>query len=151
LKIVFRKITSFRAACTARENTVDQASFVEVVMENGLMESKKAQDWLNLVLAAALFVSPWVLGFASETIPAWNAWIVGVLLAALAVAALSAFAEWEEWSSLVLGVWLIVSPWLLQFAANMNAMWTHVVLGALVAAVSAWALWDNRQNPHAHA
>lgn len=41
-------------------------------MENGLMESKKAQDWLNLVLAVALFVSPWVLGFASETIPAWN-------------------------------------------------------------------------------
>nr|WP_210281052.1 SPW repeat protein [Rhizobium sp. BK399] len=23
--------------------------------------------------------------------------------------------------------WLTVSPWMLQFAANMNAMWTHVV------------------------
>ena len=119
-------------------------------MENGLMESKKAQDWLNLVLAVALFVSPWVLGFASETIPAWNAWIVGILLAALAVAALSAFAEWEEWSSLVLGVWLIVSPWLLGFMANANAMGTHVVLGVLVVLASAWAVWDFR-HPHAHA
>ncbi|MET4689461.1 SPW repeat domain-containing protein [Sinorhizobium fredii] len=46
--------------------------------------------------------------------------------------------------------WLMVSPWLLQFAANMNAMWTYVVLGVLVTTVSAWALWDYRRNPHAH-
>lgn len=37
-----------------------------------------------------------------------------------------------------------------SFAANMNAMWTHVVLGVLVTAVSAWALWDYRRYPHAH-
>ncbi|AUX78576.1 SPW repeat protein [Sinorhizobium fredii] len=119
-------------------------------MANGLMEGKKAQDWLNLVLGVALFVSPWVIGFAPETMPAWNAWIVGIVLGALAIAAFAAFAEWEEWANLVLGIWLIVSPWLLQFATNINAMWTHVVLGVLVAAVSAWALWDYRQNPHAH-
>ena len=51
----------------------------------------------------------------------------------------------------VLGLWLIVSPWLLRFAANMNATWTHVVMGVLVAAVSAWAIWGHRQTPHAHA
>lgn len=56
-----------------------------------------------------------------------------------------------EWASLALGVWLAVSPWVLQVAANVSAMWTHVVLGLLVAAVSAWALWDNQENPHAHA
>lgn len=120
-------------------------------MANGLIEGKKPQDWVNLVLAVCLFVSPWALGFAVETVPAWNAWIVGVVLAALAVATLAAFAEWEEWANLVLGLWLIISPWLLEFAPNVNAMWTHVVLGALVAAASAWAVWDHRQNPHAHA
>lgn len=150
LKNNSRKITSFCVACAARENTVDQASFVEVVMANGLMEGKKPQDWLNLVFAIALFVSPWVIGFAIEMAPAWNAWIVGIVLGVLAIAALTAFAQWEEWANLALGVWLIISPWVLQFAANMNAMWTHVVLGALVTAVSAWALWDYRQNPHAH-
>jgi hypothetical protein len=31
-----------------------------------LMEGKKPQDWMNLVLAVALFVSPWVMGFAGE-------------------------------------------------------------------------------------
>jgi len=36
-----------------------------------------------------------------------------------------------------------------NFASHVDAMWTHVVLGLLVAAISAWALWDERQNPHA--
>lgn len=120
-------------------------------MANELMEGRKTQDWINLVLAVCLFVSPWVVGFAAETLPAWNAWIVGVVLGVLAIATLSAFAEWEEWANLVLGLWLIVSPWLLGFAANVNVMWTHVIVGVLVAAVSAWAVWDYRQNPHAHA
>ncbi|TIU05875.1 MAG: hypothetical protein E5W39_09735, partial [Mesorhizobium sp.] len=39
-------------------------------MANNLMEGKKAQDWINLILAACLFISPWVIGFAAETAPA---------------------------------------------------------------------------------
>lgn len=92
---------------------------------------------------------PWVIGFASEAAPTWNAWIAGIVLGALAVATLSAFAEWEEWANLVIGLWLIVSPWLLGFMANINAMWTHVILGVLVAAISAWAVWDYRHHSHA--
>lgn len=119
-------------------------------MANTLMEGKKSQDWLNLVLAICLFISPWIIGFAAETAPAWNAWIVGVVLGVMAVATLAAFAEWEEWVSVVLGLWLIVSPWLLGFMANWHAMATHVILGVLVVAVSGWAVWDFR-HPHAHA
>ncbi|WP_157018112.1 SPW repeat protein [Mesorhizobium xinjiangense] len=118
-------------------------------MANAPMEGTKAQDWINLVLAIALFISPWVVGFAAA--PAWNAWIVGIVLGALAVATLSVFAEWEEWVNLVLGVWLIVSPWILGFAEVTGAMWTHLLVGVLVAGMSAWAVWDYRHNPHAHA
>ena len=120
-------------------------------MPNALLEGKTAQDWVNLVLAVCLFISPWAIGFVGDPAPARNAWIVGVVLAALAIATLSAFAEWEEWVNLVLGLWLIVSPWLLGFIANVNAMWTHVIIGVLVAAVSAWAVWGHRHTPHAHA
>ena len=120
-------------------------------MTNSVMEGKKAQDWINLVLAVVLFVSPWIMGFAAETAPAWNAWIAAIVLGVLAVATLAVFAQWEEWANLVVGLWLIVSPLLLGFAANANAMWTHVVLGALVVVVSAWAVWDERQHPHPRA
>ena len=40
-----------------------------------LMEGKKPQDGMNLALAVALFVSPWVMGFAGEFMAAWNAWV----------------------------------------------------------------------------
>ena len=119
-------------------------------MAISLMDGRKRQDWANLVLAVCLFVSPWVMRFAAEATPSWNAWIVAVMLAAMATAALSVFSEWEEWANLVLGLWLIASPWLLGFTANANAMWTVVVLGLLVAAVSLWAVWDVH-HPHAHA
>lgn len=116
-----------------------------------MLEDRKPQDWINLVLAVCLFISPWVIGFMAVTMAAWNAWIVAVILGVLAIAALSAFAEWEEWLNLIAGLWLIASPWLLGFAAEVNAMWTHVIIGILVAVMSAWAVWGHRNIPHAHA
>lgn len=119
-------------------------------MAGTLMEKRKVQDWANVILAVCVFISPWVIGFIADAVPSWNAWIVGVVIGAMAVATISAFAEWEEWANLVLGLWLVASPWALGFAANVNAMWTSVILGLLVAAVSIWAVWD-LHHPHAHA
>lgn len=120
-------------------------------MANAALERNKGQDWANLVLAVVLFISPWVVGFAPVVAAAWNAWVVGVVIAALAIAALTAFAVWEEWISLLLGLWLIVSPWVLGFSPDKGAMWTHVILGVVAAAISAWSLWDYRQGTQAHA
>ena len=50
-------------------------------------------------------------------------------------------------ANLLLGLWLVVSPWLLEFAANVNAMWTHVVLGVLVAAASALGCLGRSADP----
>lgn len=113
--------------------------------------SKRPQDWFNIILAGLLFISPWIMGFVADTMPTRNAWITGVVLALVAVAALTAFAEWEEWMNLALGLWMVVSPWMLGFTGNFNAFWTHVALGLLTAAVSAWAVWDYRHEPHATA
>jgi hypothetical protein len=103
------------------------------------------QDWINLVLAVLLFVSPWVLGFAGETGAAWNAWICGIVVAALAVLALVKVAEWEEWIAAALGVWLVISPWVLGFAAMAAALWTHIVLGVVIAVLALWRGWNVHQ------
>lgn len=103
-----------------------------------------AQDWLNLALAVILFVSPWVLGFAGETVAAWTAWGVGVVIAILAAAAIIQFAEWEEWASLALGLLLAAAPWVLGYTNIVAAQWASVLLGLLVAAVAAWEVWVHR-------
>ncbi len=73
-------------------------------MMTAKMKAGRTQDWLNLILAALLFFSPWFMGYADDVMPTRNAWIVGVVLALIAVAAISAFAEWEEWLTLALGL-----------------------------------------------
>ena len=120
--------------------------------------SDRWRDWAMLVLAVWLFLSPWIFGFAAAapggeavaagfTTAAWNAWILGVVIAVLALWAAFQFAEWHDWANGVLGIWLVVSPWILGFAALTAALWNHVVVGLLIVALAAWELWDVRHQP----
>lgn len=99
------------------------------------------QDWGNLVLGLWLFVSPWVLGYAGLRSAAWNSWIMGVVVAAVSVSALILFAPWQEWVNVIMGVWLLVAPWVMGFAGSENAaaLWNHVAGGLLIGGL---ALWD---------
>jgi hypothetical protein len=97
-------------------------------------------DVANLILGALLFFSPWLMTLAPGA-ESWNAWIAGIVITALSIAALSAFAEWEEWLNLIVGLWVVVSPWVLSFSANVTAMWTHIVIGAVVAILAGVEIW----------
>ena len=107
--------------------------------------NEKLCDVANLILGAILFLSPWIFGFdagrASE-----NANIAGIVIAVLAIAALAAFAVWEEWLNLIVGLWTLVSPWILGFQGT-TAMTVHVVIGAAVAILAAIELWITSHNP----
>jgi len=73
---------------------------------------------------------------------------VGIFIAVLSVAALAAFAIWEEWLNLVVGLWLIASPWLLGFQDS-NAMAVDVSIGAVVAILAALEVWlTHDTQPH---
>lgn len=115
------------------------------------------QDWANVVLAILLFISPWVFQFAGapaagetggavgSSAAAWNAWLCALVVAGLAVAALLRFFEWEEWLNGLIGLWIMVSPWILGFSAMAAAMWSAVVLGALIAIASFWKAVEAHQ------
>jgi len=121
--------------------------------------SDRWRDWVMLALAAWLFLSPWILGFtvgvanqgeavaAGFSAAAWNAWVLGIVIAALALWAAFQFAEWHDWANGILGVWLIVSPWILGFAAMTAAVWNHVIVGLLIAALALWEVWEVRHQP----
>jgi hypothetical protein len=102
-------------------------------------------DVANLILGAILFVSPWIFAFASGA-QSQNAWVSGIVIVVLAIAALAAFAVWEEWLNLIVGLWVLVSPWVLGFQGT-TAMTVHVVIGILVAVLAAIELWILYQQP----
>jgi SPW repeat-containing protein len=107
----------------------------------------KLCDVANLILGAILFLSPWMFGFASGP-QTQNAVITGIVIAVLSIAALAAFAFWEEWVNLLLGLWTLISPWVLGFQ-NSSAMPVYVVIGILVAALAALELWMMSQQQRA--
>ena len=104
-------------------------------------------DVVNLILAAFLFLTPWIFGFVSDHAAAPNAWVSGIIIGVVAIAALTKFAEWEEWINLALGLWVLVSPWVLSFAAQTTARWVHVVIGLIVAVLAGLKLWFMHQTP----
>jgi hypothetical protein len=38
-----------------------------------------------------------------------------------------------------LGLWLIATPWVFQFAMNMAPVWNNVILGIIVAVLGTWS------------
>ncbi len=101
------------------------------------------QDWVTLVLGVWLFFSPWILGFYSEMPAAsWNFFVIGVAFVVFAGYALNQRSLWEEWVNLVLGIWMIISPWVLLYSGNSTARDNAIIVGLIVAVVSIWTLAD---------
>ena len=112
-------------------------------MEN--WTNAKLCDVANLILGAILLFSPWIFGFDAGKVTQ-NAAITGIVIAVLAIAALAAYAVWEEWLNLIVGLWALVSPWVLGFQGT-TAMKVHVTIGILVAVLAAIELWIMSQHP----
>lgn len=101
-------------------------------MERLLKRTESIADIVNLLAGILLFIAPWGLSYMADASAAWTAWGSGVAVVVMAVAALASFAEWEEWIEGAVGLWVILSPWLLHFTADTMAMWSHVALGGVV-------------------
>jgi hypothetical protein len=96
-------------------------------------------DVYNLALGAFLFLAPWLFAFAYEPARV-DSWVTGILVVAVSLAALVAFAEWEVWASLVLGLWMAASPWVLGFP-HAAAMKISIGIGLVIAYLAVTELW----------
>lgn len=105
------------------------------------MKRQRWQDWVMLALGAWLFVSPWLLGYSSFSArEAWDAYIMGALVFVFAWAALSQPAMWPEWVNLALGIWVIISPYVLGFSHLPKATDNSLAVGILIALDALWAM-----------
>jgi hypothetical protein len=104
-----------------------------------------ALDCYTAAFGLFLFVSPWLFAYASERVRI-EIWALGAAVAAISIAAIVAFSDWEEWLNLLLGVWLIASPWVLGFV-HTRAMHVSILIGAMVAFLAALELWLANYEP----
>ncbi len=107
------------------------------------------EDWVDMVLGAWLAISPWILGFTDNDAATRNALIIGIAVAVLSGSTFLIYHVIEEWIDVVLGAWLIISPWVLSASGNARAVADFVVVGALVAGLSGYEIWASRHgHPH---
>lgn len=98
------------------------------------MDRRRWQDPSAFIIGVWLIASPWALGsFSPDSVPlgidAWNVLICGIAVAILSAAALASYRLWEEWVNLLIGIWLIVSPWILHAAERPLFVWNAVICG----------------------
>ncbi len=96
-------------------------------------------DAYQLGCAAFLFASPWLFAFGSAR-SSTDDIVSALLVAASSIAALVIFREWEEWINLILGLWILASPWVLNFPAP-TATHVNIGVGIVVTYMAALELW----------
>ncbi len=113
----------------------------------------KALNWIIALAGLLAIIAPFVLGFSTMTATLWSNIVVGVLLIIFGVwAAVSDNFSADrtlDWINAVLGLWLLISPFVLGSSVIMAALWSDVILGivALVLGVVA-ALREQRMLVH---
>ncbi len=49
-----------------------------------------------------------------------------------------------KWIVFLLGLWVLVSPWILGFSTYTLAMWSNVVAGVLIIITALWKIFGNK-------
>lgn len=109
-----------------------------------MRKMKHWQDPLNALVGAWLVLSPWVMGFQDQMAPTASSVIVGLALIAASLGAVFMPRAWEEWSQAGLGLWMVVSPWVLGFSSQMGIMRVAVASGIVVLALALWVLLTDK-------
>ncbi|TWI17291.1 SPW repeat protein [Mesorhizobium tianshanense] len=109
------------------------------------MNEQRWQDWVTMLVGVYVFLSPWIIPYffpGSTVMPVigWSHYIVGFAIAVMGMAALASFQLWQEWLILILGLWLIISPWVFGFTDTTPFHWNSVSTGIIVVIFSATAL-----------
>ncbi|MEK7554749.1 MAG: SPW repeat protein [Patescibacteria group bacterium] len=49
--------------------------------------------------------------------------------------------RWIHRIEIVVGVWLVISPWVLGYASSSAGLWNSVVFGAVVGVAGLWGMF----------
>ena len=101
------------------------------------------EDWVSMLLGVLIGFSPWFADQQGNPAINWNAVLVGVLVLAFALLESISLQRWEEAGEMVLGLWLIASPFTFGYAEAGTLRYWHCMLGAMVVVLAIVELWQD--------
>ena len=87
------------------------------------------------ILGIWLFLSPFVFDLYTSgvmTTVVWHSFFMGVVLIAVSIVAVYHQHLWEEVIYLMIGFWLVASPFVLGFTGEKIAMMNHILIGVFI-------------------
>ncbi len=102
---------------------------------------------LNILFSIWLIISPFVLAYAGlSTLAMWDAIIVGVIVLILSAIRRSnpMNLSWLSWINTLLGLWLLVSPFILGTARFAIAMQSDILIGIAFIVFGVWSALSTR-------
>lgn len=110
----------------------------------------KALCWMNFTLGVWLVIAPFVLLYRGIQAALWDDIVVGLLIAAYSF---SRALEIEKlivgnWIVGALGLWVLISPFVLHFSGATIPMRNNVIVGAAVTIVTIWLAANPRRHHH---
>ncbi len=101
------------------------------------------EDWAGLTLGLLVLFSPWVTEQTSHSSAVANASLTGIVLVLLAGLEIMRLYRWHEVMTLVVGAWLLVSPFMLGYVTVTPLATLHFVLGAIIAVLALLEIWQD--------
>ncbi len=121
------------------------------------MKTAKTLSWIIALAGLWEIVAPFVFGMTATTAFLWDAIIVGLALAVFGVWAALANEEntvkYLNWINAVLGLWLVIAPFVLSYSSAATAMWNDIIIGLVALVLGAWAalaVGSQGQQPMGH-
>lgn len=113
----------------------------EAAAENSVVQ---LADGLTFMAGLYLAMSPWIVGFTDMGTLVGNNLIAGAALAMLAFGFASAYGRTHglTWVAPLIGVWTIISPWVVSGdVSTTSTIWSNVVVGAVTVVLGLCAMY----------
>lgn len=106
------------------------------------------EDWCGMLLGALIAASPW-FPINDEAVTAGHQMVVvntvaiGLVVFGLSQLEYVALQRWQEVTTIVVGLWLIASPYALGYSGEGFLRIYHTSLGAVVVLLGVLQLWQD--------
>ncbi len=110
-------------------------------MDSTQTSNVRTASTVGILAGLWLIISPFILGNSGVSTVMWNEIIFGVIVAVLAgIQMASTETRWPSWINFVVGLWLILAPFVLNSYTGLGAARSNdVVLGIIVGLTGLWA------------
>lgn len=107
------------------------------------------EDWCGMLLGALIVASPWfpvqedMVTTAGHQAVVLNTVAIGLVVFGLSQLEYVALQRWQEVTTIVVGLWLIASPYVLGYSGEGFLRIYHTSLGAVVLLLGVLQLWQD--------